>query len=43
MSGQHFLKRLPLDEGAFDHQKELKSKLKACLPGPDWKFASKED
>jgi hypothetical protein len=29
MSGQHFLKHLTLDEGAFDRQNELKSKLKA--------------
>jgi hypothetical protein len=43
MSGQHFLKHLPLDEGAFDNQTDLKSKLKACLPGSDWKFASTED
>jgi hypothetical protein len=43
MSGQHFLKRLPLDEGAFDRQTDLKSKLKACQPGSDWKFASTED
>jgi hypothetical protein len=43
MSGQHFLKHLPLDEGAFDRQTDLKSKLKACLPASDWKFASTED
>jgi hypothetical protein len=43
MSGQHFLKHLPLDESAFDRQKELKNKLMACLPGNDWKVASTED
>jgi hypothetical protein len=43
MSGQHFLKNLPLDESAVDRQKELKNKLMACLPGNDWKVASTED
>jgi hypothetical protein len=43
MNGQHFLDQLPLHETALERQHELNSKLLACLPGNDWKFASTED
>jgi hypothetical protein len=43
MTGEDFLKYLPLNETAFERQPHLKSMMKGWLPGDEWKFATTKD